>query len=159
MKKLNQIQNELQEQKELTTTLEAQLLTAHEEINNLTIKINHFPTWENLNEVEIERDKVKKEYYELKEKLEQVVREKQVLEVQFKDLSSNRLTSKEVKQENQRLNREISQVKIQVKELEEKVEELESELLTEQLSSRMVLESEREKKEEVKVELEQQQNE
>src|SRR3954447_205069 len=109
MKELAQLQNQLKEEKELTITLEAQLLTAQEDLNNLTIKTKQSPTWEQLEEIETQRDKAKKEHSELEAKLEQIVHEKQVLEVQFKDLSANRLTSEEIKLENQQLNKKLTQ--------------------------------------------------
>jgi|SRR3954471_20980081 hypothetical protein len=97
MKELGQLQTKLKEEKEFTITLEAQLLTAQEELSNLTIKTKQSPTWEQLEEIKSERDKIKKEYSELEAKLEQTTHEKQVLEVQFKDLSANHLTSEEFK--------------------------------------------------------------
>src|SRR5437016_1728864 len=116
MKELEQLQNQLKEEKELTITLEAQLLTAQEELSNLTIKTKQSPTWEQLNEVETEKDKIKKEYSELETKLENITHEKQVLEVQFKDLLANRLTSEEIKLENQQLNRKLTQSQNRIKE-------------------------------------------
>jgi hypothetical protein len=159
MKELVQLQNQLKEEKELTITLEAQLLTVQEELNNLTIKINHLPTWEKLTEIEIQRDQVKQEYSELKVKLAQITHEKQVLEVQFEDLAANRFTSEEIKLENQKLTKSLTQSQNKIKELEKQVKEFESELLTEQVSNKMVLESEQKRRRIAESELEQKQTE
>jgi chromosome segregation ATPase len=153
MKELEQLQNQLKEEKELTITLEAQLLTAQEELSNLTIKTKQSPTWEQLNEVETEKDKAKKEYNELKEKLAQITHEKQVLEVQFKDLLANRLTSEEIKKDNQKLTKELDKSKSRIKELEQKVKDLEIEMLTEQVANNNILDQERKAKQAVKQEL------
>lgn len=159
MKELQQLQNQLKKEKELIITLEAQLLTAQEELNNLTSKINHLPTWEKLTEIETQRDQVKQEYSELKEKLAQITHQKQVLEVQFEDLVANRFTSEEIKLENQKLTKNLTQAQNKIKELEKQIKEFESELLTEQVSNKMVLESEQKRRKVAESELEQKQTE